>query len=122
MPQFDMTILYVTNPLASATFYANLLGDQPVEKSPGFAMFVLPNGSRLGLLKHSEVKPEVGAGGERGELCFTVEDADAVRATHADWSKRMTIAQAPIQLDFGNTFVALDADGHRLRVFSPSLR
>jgi hypothetical protein len=31
------------------------------------------------------------------------------------------MAQAPTELDFGRTFVALDPDNHRLRVFYPSL-
>ncbi len=29
----------------------------------------------------------------------------------------LTIAQAPSDMDFGRTFVALDPDGHRLRVY-----
>ena len=52
-------------------------------------------------------------------VAFTVADATAVKATHADWVKRgLTIAQAPTQMDFGHTFVALDPDGHRLRVLA----
>jgi hypothetical protein len=31
----------------------------------------------------------------------------------------LKIAQAPTAMDFGMTFVALDPDGHRLRVFAP---
>jgi hypothetical protein len=30
----------------------------------------------------------------------------------------LPIAQAPTAMDFGPTFVALDPDGHRLRVFA----
>ena len=53
------------------------------------------------------------------EVAFTVADATAVKATHADWIKRgLTIVQAPTAMDFGLTFVALDPDGHRLRVFA----
>ena len=56
-------------------------------------------------------------------MAFTVDDADAVRARHAEWTGRgLTIAQPPTELDFGHTFVALDPDGHRLRVFAPSAR
>jgi catechol 2,3-dioxygenase-like lactoylglutathione lyase family enzyme len=121
MPDLDMTILYVDDPLASADFYAKLLGHQPVEKSPGFAMFVLPNGAKLGLWKGSDVQPQA-PNGKGGEICFTLGNPEAVRATHADWSKRMSIAQAPTDMDFGHTFVALDPDGYRLRVFSPSQR
>jgi predicted enzyme related to lactoylglutathione lyase len=121
MPNLDMTILYVDNPLTSADFYAKLLGHQPVEKSPGFAMFVLPNGARLGLWKGTDVKPHA-PNGKGGEICFSLESADAVQAMHADWSKDMAIAQTPTELDFGYTFVALDPDGYRLRVSSPSQR
>ena len=32
----------------------------------------------------------------------------------------LTILQAPMQMDFGTTFVATDPDGHRLRVFVPA--
>lgn len=32
----------------------------------------------------------------------------------------LSIAQAPVAMDFGMTFVALDPDGHRLRVFAPA--
>jgi predicted enzyme related to lactoylglutathione lyase len=39
---------------------------------------------------------------------------------HAEWKRRgLTIVQAPTRLDFGTTFVAVDPDGHRLRVFAP---
>ena len=31
------------------------------------------------------------------------------------------IAQAPVALDFGYTFVGLDPDGHRLRMFVPEM-
>ncbi len=47
-------------------------------------------------------------------------DADALNQRHLDWSLRgLPILQAPTNMDFGRTFVALDPDGHRLRVFAP---
>jgi predicted enzyme related to lactoylglutathione lyase len=60
-----------------------------------------------------------GTGPRGGEIDFTVEDAAAVDATHAAWAKAgRKIAQAPTDMDFGRTFVALDPDGHRLRVLA----
>jgi predicted enzyme related to lactoylglutathione lyase len=51
-----------------------------------------------------------------------VSDADAVRATHESWKGLgLKVAQAPTAMDFGVTFVALDPDGHRLRVFAPAV-
>jgi len=51
------TILnYVADAPKSATLYSKLLGSQPVESSQNFAMFVLPNGTALGLWARHDVK------------------------------------------------------------------
>lgn len=42
-------ILFVNDPQASARFYADLLGEAPIEASPTFAMFALDSGVMLGL-------------------------------------------------------------------------
>ncbi|WP_437761079.1 VOC family protein [Sorangium sp. So ce1389] len=115
----NFVLLYVDDPAASAAFYASLLGRPPVEASATFVMFALESGVMLGLWSRHTVAPAATSPGG-GELAFTVADAAAVRATHAAWTERgLAIAQAPTQLDFGYTFVALDHDGHRLRVFAP---
>ncbi len=113
-------LLYVDNPTGSAAFYTELLGHAPVEASPTFAMFALPSGVMLGLWSKHTVEPPAPPSFGGSELAFTVSDAAAVLAKHAEWSARgLPIAQAPTELDFGHTFVALDPDGHRLRVFAP---
>jgi predicted enzyme related to lactoylglutathione lyase len=116
----NFVILYVDDAPTSAAFYADLLGRPAIESSPTFAMFALKSGVMLGLWGKAGVEPAPdGIGGS--ELGFTVPDADAVRATYADWIRRgLTIAQEPVQMDFGYTFVALDPSGHRLRVFAPT--
>ena len=120
MPDPNFVILYVDNPPASTAFYADLLGRQPLESSPTFAMFAMALGVMLGLWARRTVAPAAGASGG-GEIAFTVADVAAVDALHADWRGRgMPIAQAPTAMDFGHTFVALDPDGHRLRVFAPA--
>ncbi len=121
MPQPNLVILYVDSPPASAAFYSDLLGLKPVESSPAFVMFALGSGAMLGLWARHTVQPAASVTGGGGELAFTVADAGAVRALHVDWSKRgLKIAQAPVKMEFGHTFVALDPDGHRLRVFAPT--
>ena len=120
MPNFNFVLLYVDNPPASAAFYGSLLGRPPIETSPTFAMVPLAEGVMLGLWARATVAPAATAPAGGSEIAFTVADAAAVDATHADWKKRgLAIAQAPVDLDFGHTFVALDPDGHRLRVFVP---
>jgi len=118
----NFVILYVKDPSASAAFYADVLGRTPVEASPTFVMFALSSGVMLGLWLRDNVAPAADAAAGGAELAITVPDADAVRAAHADWSRRkLPIAQAPTAMDFGLTFVALDPDGHRLRVFAPAM-
>jgi predicted enzyme related to lactoylglutathione lyase len=112
-------ILYVDNPGRSAAFYQSLLGRAPVESSPTFAMFALDAGVMLGLWSRHTVEPAATATGGGHEVCFPVEGKPRVDELHADLSKRgLAIAQAPVALDFGYTFVALDPDQHRLRVFA----
>jgi catechol 2,3-dioxygenase-like lactoylglutathione lyase family enzyme len=118
---FNFVILYVDSPAASSDFYADLLGVAPVEASPAFAMFAMASGVKLGLWSRYTVEPAASESVGGGEIVFTVADLDSVRAVHADWSKRgLKIAQPPTAMDFGHTFVALDPDGHRLRVFAPT--
>ncbi len=121
MPSPNFIILYVDNPPASAAFYADLLGQPAAETSPTFALFALPSGLMLGLWSRLTVEPAATAGGGGSEVAFTVENADAVDAIHREWSGRgLVTLQPPTDMDFGHSFVALDPDGHRLRVFSPA--
>jgi catechol 2,3-dioxygenase-like lactoylglutathione lyase family enzyme len=118
----DLIILYVNDTAASEAFYADLLGRPPVESSPAFALFVLANGLRLGLWARHTVEPTATMAGGSGELCIALDGDAAVDALHADWQGRgLTFAQAPTRMEFGHTFVALDPDGHRLRVYAPAV-
>lgn len=117
----NFILLYVNNPHASAAFYADLLDKKPIESSPTFAMFALQSGVMLGLWAKHTVSPNATASAGAAELAFAVADNAAVDSMHADWLRRgLSIAQTPTDLDFGYTFVAMDLDGHRLRVFAPS--
>jgi catechol 2,3-dioxygenase-like lactoylglutathione lyase family enzyme len=120
MPNFSFVLLYVDNPPSSAAFYAKFLGRPPIEASPTFAMLPLSDGVMLGLWSRATIEPTAKSTPGASEVAFTVANADAVTSIHADWAKRgLMIAQMPTKMDFGHTFVALDPDGHRLRVFAP---
>lgn len=115
-------ILYVDNPPKSAAFYADLLGRQVREQSPTFAMLPLSDNVMLGLWLRHAVEPAATGAAGAGEIAFTVADAADVGKRHDEWAARgLIIAQAPTTMDFGTTFVALDPDGHRLRVFAPGV-
>lgn len=118
MTDFGLIILYVDSPAKSAAFYQDLLGRPAIESSPTFAMFAMSAGAGLGLWSRHTVEPGATAAGGGGEVAFVVEDVDA---THAAWvAKGLPVIQAPTELDFGRTCVALDPDGHRLRAFTPN--
>ena len=120
MPDPNFLVLYVDDPAASAAFYRDLLGREPVETSRTFVMFALDGGPMLGLWSRRTVEPAAVAGGGGAELAVAVAD-DAIDAIFADWRARgLSIVQEPTTMDFGRTLVALDPDGHRLRVFAPT--
>ena len=116
----NFVLLYVKDPAVSVQFYSDLLGKAPAESSPTFAMFSLDSGTMLGLWAAHTVKPAANAVGG-AEIAFAVASIDTVKAMYATWNaKDLKIVQTPTQMEFGFTFVALDPDGHRLRVFAPS--
>jgi catechol 2,3-dioxygenase-like lactoylglutathione lyase family enzyme len=116
----NFLILYVGSPAMSAAFYERLLGRKPADASPNFAMFALDGGLMLGLWARSDVRPPARLAGGGHEICFTAQDNAAVDQLHARWREQgLPIAQAPVEMDFGYTFTALDPDEHRLRVFAP---
>ncbi|MFA6157931.1 VOC family protein [Mesorhizobium sp.] len=118
MTQPNFVILYVDQPQRSGAFYGALFGREPVESSAIFVLFVLDNGFKLGLWSRHTVEPAASAAGGGAEIVFALDAADAVDAAHADWASRgLKILQTPTDMDFGRTFVALDPDNHRLRVY-----
>lgn len=119
MTDINTLFFYVADATVSAGFYTELLGIEPVEVSPTFALFILPSGLALGLWGKDGVQPAPVAGGGGSEIGFKVDSAAQIDSTHLDWqTKGATIAFPPTDLDFGRSFVALDPDGHRLRVYA----
>lgn len=114
----NFVILLVDDPQRSAAFYRRLLGIEPVESSPTFALFAPEGGVRVGLWSRHTVEPSATASPGAAEIVFRVDAPPAVDATHRDWAGRgLEILQEPADMDFGRTFVAADPDGHRLRVY-----
>lgn len=118
-----MIILYVADAPASAAFYGRLFGLEPMELSPGFALFRLPSGLVLGLWTRHTVEPKVEVTGGGSELAIRAETAESVDSLYAEWmALGIPMLQAPVAAEFGRTFTASDPDGHRIRVFNPPAR
>ena len=113
----NLILLYVENPQASVEFYRKLLVREPAANFPTYAAFELDHGLTLGLWARQSVAPTPSDTGNRTEFAFTVKNNEAVEAIYADWKALgLTFEQEPTTMVFGRTFVALDPDGHRLRV------
>lgn len=119
VPNPNFLIFHVDNPQESGKFYTDLLGHEPVESSPTFVMFALGSGLMLGLWSKHTVEPAAAAAVGGAELAFTLENVPDVDTVFAAWkAKGLRFLQEPTTMDFGRTFVAVDPDGHRLRVFA----
>lgn len=114
-PALGFVLLFVKNPIESGNFYSKLFNLKPIETAPTFVMFALGNGVMFGLWSRYTAEPLVTASAGAQEICFSAEDVDALYDT---WGTQgVTMIQKPTELDFGRTFVAVDPDGHRIRVY-----
>ena len=121
MSDVNFILVYVDDVPTSEAFYASILGRPAVESSPTFAMMPAAPGLMLGLWKRDGVKPKATPSGG-GEIAFAASGKAEVDARFAEWRARgVAIAQEPTAMDFGYTFVGLDPNGQRLRVFAPAL-
>lgn len=121
MPNFNFLLLHVADHVASAALYHELLDIPIVEQTPDIAILPLRDGVMLGLWSRETVEPESSGQSGGSEIAFAVVDATAVETIHDAWKQHgLRILQAPTRMSFGLTFVALDPDGHRLRVFAPA--
>ena len=118
MANCNFIMLYVADAQRSADFYQTILGRKPVQYSEGYSMFVLENGFKLGLWQRGMIDPAAEAPAGSGELVFEEASDAAVDERFAEWTGQGTVvAQKPTCMSFGYTFVALDPDGNRLRVY-----
>ena len=120
----DLIILYVRDVPASLALYSALLGTKAVDSTPGFALLPFREGVMLGLWQASAVKPAPTTIPGGFELCLHAADEAALRARFAEWQARpeLSLEEAPVQRDFGLSFVMRDPDGNRLRMLLPPVR
>jgi catechol 2,3-dioxygenase-like lactoylglutathione lyase family enzyme len=121
MPQLTYILLYVRDPARSADFYSRILKrDAALDRLPTFADLVIYEGTKLGLWNETAVKPSGKAVSGGAELMFKVVDESELMAAYEACGKsNVPIAQTPTEMNFGLTFVALDPDGHRVRLYAP---
>jgi catechol 2,3-dioxygenase-like lactoylglutathione lyase family enzyme len=121
MPQATAVLFYVTDIARSSAFYSDLFALKPALASPFYAMFKFDNGFEFAIYDRNKLQPPASPMSSSAELGFTVPDVSKLNELHEQWkAKGIPIIMAPIKMYFGGIhFMALDPDGHRLRVATP---
>ena len=111
-------LLHVADLDANADLFIELIGREPVERSPTFALFGV-DGLMLGLWKRDGVEPAASGATGGSEVAFDLGTDAMVERTFERWqATAVTVLQAPVRLDFGLSFTVATPEGHRLRVFA----
>lgn len=119
MYPIDSVVLYVEDIGTSKSFYTDLLECPAQDLSPTFVSFELDGGPKLELKQRAESIPPATITGGGTELSIRVPDTESLLNLFAQWKlKGVRFLQMPAELVFGLTFVALDPDEHRIRVFA----
>lgn len=116
----NLVIFYVKNPRESAAFYENIFKAKPVAVFPTYVAFSFENGLNFSLWSTQAKNFVSGGQGHRFEFSFMVSTPEEVRTLRNTWKDAgVQIEQDLHEAVFGLTFVALDPDGHRIRVCLP---
>lgn len=113
----NLILLYVKDPIVSALFYERIFEGKPVAAFPTYVAFTFENDLTVSLWS-TKAKNFVSCGeGHRHELAFMVAEENEIIRLRDHWvSLGVRVEQDLHEAVFGLTFVALDPDGHRIRV------
>lgn len=116
----NLLLFYVENPQQSAFFYEKIFKLKPIASYPTYVAFTFENGLTFSLWSKRAENFTTAGIGHRCELSFMAKDEQSVRDLRQQWGVLgVTIEQELHEAVFGLTFVALDPDGHRIRVCIP---
>ena len=115
----DSFVLYVSDVQQSMDFYAKAFDCEPQLLSPSFAALDFADNVKITLKQSNELTPASDIKGGGTELSMPISDKDAFEKLFADWKdKGIEFAQEIEASVFGFHFVAVDPDGHRIRIFT----
>lgn len=116
----NLVLFYVKDPLKSAVFYENIFSMKPVAAFPTYVAFTFDNGFTFSLWSTTAKNFVSGGTGHRSEISFMVPNETTVRELRTRWGTQDVVIEQDLhEAVFGLTFVALDPDGHRIRVCMP---
>lgn len=115
----NLIIFYVKDPVESSAFYEKIFDLKPSFVYPTYVSFSFNHWHFA--LWSTTAKDFVSEGsGQRCELAFMVPNEEEVHRLRKVWGDMgVRIEQDLFRAAFGLTFVALDPEGHRIRVCIP---
>ncbi len=115
----DSFILYVTDIHSSMDFYSKAFDCEPTLLSPTFAAITFASNVKITLKQSDALTPVSKVTGGGTELSMPVTDKHTLENLYKEWSEKgIQFEQAPEESVFGINFVAVDPDGHRIRIFT----
>lgn len=104
IPELNLAIFYVADPINSSNFYKKLLKQEPSFLRETYATFTFKNGFNLGLWS-TQAKNFVSSGtGHRSEVAFMAKNEQEIDKLYDDWvALGVDIEQKPMQAVFGKT-------------------
>lgn len=119
MFSLDSIVLYVDDIQRSMAFYAKAFNCEPKLLSPTFAALDFASNVKITLKQADVLTPASTVKGGGTELSIPATDREALDALFERWKQQgVEFAQEREESVYGINFVALDPDGHRIRVFS----
>ncbi|MEZ9593347.1 VOC family protein [Shewanella sp. 10N.261.52.F9] len=118
MFSLDSIVLYVEDVQLSMAFYAKAFNCQPKLLSPTFAVLDFASNVKITLKQADVLTPSSLVRGGGTELSIPAASRESFDNLFASWQQQgVEFAQQPEESVYGINFVALDLDGHRIRVF-----
>lgn len=119
MLAIDSIVLYVENIQLSMAFYEKVFECQPKLLSPTFAVVEFAENVQITLKQTDALTPSSLVRGGGTELSIPATSRVVLDNLFEQWKKLdVEFAQEREESVYGVNFVALDLDGHRLRVFA----
>jgi predicted lactoylglutathione lyase len=119
MLAIDSIVLYVEDVQLSMAFYEGVFECQPKLLSPTFAVVEFAENVKVTLKQADALTPSSQVRGGGTELSIPATSRAELDNLFEKWKKLSVVfAQEREESVYGVNFVALDPDGHRLRVFA----
>jgi catechol 2,3-dioxygenase-like lactoylglutathione lyase family enzyme len=119
MITIDSLVLYVSDIKLSEAFYRQLFQCEAAQLSPTFVSMKCAHDVSIALKQNTALTPPSCITGGGSEISIMQPSQEALLALYDTWKLLdIEFAQVPQAEGYGASFVVLDPDRHRIRVFT----